>query len=291
METAHSTRAQAADLDGDGWLDLIFSNQIESGSQFSSTLIYWGGPQGFIFERHTRLPTWGGYGICVADYNRDGHLDIAVPSYKGFRTRTTESRVFWGAATGFSDTNYSVLQTDSGAECMAADFNNDGWTDLLILCHRSDANSHAPGHPADHSTNSFLYWSGPDGFSRKPALIPTVGAHCNNSVDYGNVYDRKLRWGYTSMAFEFAERVPRTIAWEAKTPFHTFARFQVRTAPTVEALSKAAWHGPRGAGAYYEHSGEALGALGAHDRWIQYRFELGYAQGTGNPEVTAVEFR
>ena len=103
LETAHSTRSQAADLDGDGWLDLIFSNQIESGSQFSSTLIYWGGPQGFTFERHTRLPTWGGYGICVADYNRDGHLDIAVPSYKGYRTRTTD-RAYSGAGPRVSAT-------------------------------------------------------------------------------------------------------------------------------------------------------------------------------------------
>jgi len=291
LQTAHTTRAQAADLDGDGWLDLIFSNQIESGSQFSSTLIYWGGLEGFSTRRHTRLPTWGGYGICVADYNRDGYLDIAVPSYKGFHTRTTESRVFWGGAQGFNDTNYAALQTESGAECMAADFNRDGWTDLLILCHRRDANSQAPGQPADHATNSFLYWSGPGGFQRKPYLIPTVGTHCNNSVDYGNVYDRKLRWGYTSAAFDFGGRAPRTIHWNAATPFRSFVRFQIRTAPTAGGLSAAPWRGPDGPGGFYTRAGQTIGEAGPNDRWMQYRFELGFDEGTGNPEVTAVEFR
>ena len=71
---------------------------------------------------------------------------------------------------------------------------------------------------------------------------------------------------------------------------HTFVRFQVRTAATAEMLAQARWHGP-GTAAYYERSGENIGDLAAGDGWIQYRFELGYSQGTGNPEVTAVEFR
>jgi hypothetical protein len=249
-----STRAQAADLDGDGWLDLIFGNQMESESQFSSILIYWGEAEAFSLRRHARLPTWGGYGICVADYNRDGCLDIAVPSYKGFAP-APPSRACSGSPRGFGDTNYTALQTDSGAKCMAADFNRDGWTDLLILCHRHDANSHAPAHPADDATNSFLYWSGSEGFQRKPYLIPTVGTHYNNSVDCGNTYDRKLRSGHTSTAFEFGNRPPRTIHWQAKAPFHSFVRFQVRTNPAARRAGcrSLAWaertgrvHAPRG---------------------------------------------
>ena len=290
LPTAHTTRAQAADLNGDGWLELIFSNQIDAGSQYTPALIYWGGPAGFSLKRRTELPTWGGYGICVADFNRDKYLDIAIPSYKGYRTRKTNSIVFWGGPLGYLETNYTHLPSDSGAECMAADFNDDGWSDLLIVCHRRDGDHQAPGRPSDHAAESFLYWSGPDGFNPKPDRIPSVGAHCNNSVDYGNVYDRRLRWGYVSAPFRFGSRPPESIHWEAKTPFATFVRFQLRTAATEEALGSAAWRGPAAA-LFYTRSGEAVGAVTAGHAWMQYRIELGITRGTGNPEVTAVEFR
>jgi hypothetical protein len=291
MQTAHTTRAQAADLNGDGWLDLIFSNQIENGSQFTPTLIYWGGADGFSTERRTSLPTWGGYGICVADYNRDGFLDLAIPTYKGYKTRKTDSTVFWGSAKGYRSNNYTHLPSEAGAECMAADFNGDGWTDLLILNHLQEGDHHVPGNPSTHVTNSYIYWNSATGFNPVPAKIPSVGAHCNNSVDYGNVYDRKLRWGYRSVPFEFGDRMPSSIHWEAKTPFHTYVRFQIRTAETRAALDTAAWHGPGGDADYYLHSGDAIHAVPRQHRWLQYRLELGIARGTGAPEVTAVELR
>ena len=68
-------------------------------------MIYWGGPDGFSVAHRTSLPTWGGYGICVADYNRDGCLDLAIPSYKGYKTRKTDSKVFWGSAEGYRSNN------------------------------------------------------------------------------------------------------------------------------------------------------------------------------------------
>ena len=291
IPTANTTRSQAADLNGDGWLELIFSNQIESGSQFTPNLIYWGGPEGFALQRRTELAGWGSYGICVADFNRDGYLDLAIPSYKGYRTRKTDSKVYWGSAEGYLETNYTHLPSEAGAECLAHDFNQDGWTDLLILNHLRQGDSQAPARPSRHVTNSFLYWGGKDGFKPKPLEIPSVGAHCNNSVDYGNVYNRKLLWGYTSSAFEFGDQKPASIHWEAKTPFQTFVRFQVRTAATREQLASANWRGPNLESEFYTHSGQSIGEIPSEHRWIQYRFELGISKGTGNPEVTAVEFR
>ncbi|MGA2328010.1 MAG: hypothetical protein ABSH05_17165 [Bryobacteraceae bacterium] len=37
--------------------------------------------------------------------------------------------------------------------------------------------------------------------------------------------------------------------------------------------------------------GQEIGELGTNDCWMQHRFELGFDEGTANPEVTAVEFR
>ena len=174
---------------------------------------------------------------------------------------------------------------------MAADFNQDGWVDLLILNHLQEGDNHVAGHPYTHVTDSYIYWSGPDGFGNRPTRIPTVGTHCNNSVDFGNIYNRKLAWGYRSAPFEFGGQAPAEIRWDAKAPFHTFVRFQIRTAPAREGLENASWRGPRASELYYTRPGEPIGAIPSQDRWLQYRFELGYERGTGNPEVRAVEFR
>ena len=291
LATANSTRSQAADLDADGWLELIFTNQIESGSQFTPTLIYWGSSGGFALQRRTELPTWGGYGCCVADFNQDGFLDISVPTYKGYHSRKSDSKIFWGSRLGHLRTQYTHLPTESGAECLAADLNHDGWTDLFLINHRHDGDTQAVGRPASHVTNSFLYWNGPGGFDYRPLEIPSAGVHSNNSVDYGNIYNRKLSWGYRSSAFEFGDAPPRSIHWESKTPFDSYVRFQIRTAITRGDLGNESWRGRQPRTQWFTKSGEAIEAIPEVHRWVQYRLELGIEKGTANPEVTAVEFR
>jgi len=75
-------------------------------------------------------------GIAVADYNNDGWPDIFVTGY------AQPNRLFYNQGDGTFAENPAVNQQIAGALCgvaAAADFDNDGWTDIYVGC-RGDAN-------------------------------------------------------------------------------------------------------------------------------------------------------
>lgn len=53
----------AADLDGDGWTDLVVANHKVWGDHRGYSEIWWNGPDGFDRRRTTRLPTMGPHGM------------------------------------------------------------------------------------------------------------------------------------------------------------------------------------------------------------------------------------
>src|SRR4029077_5513524 len=94
LEANSSPHAVVADLDRDGWLDLVFtsgSGNIKNGqvvvggdgilgkTHNSETYIYWGSPEGF--RSRTAVESFTALEATVADFNRDGHLDIALTNY------------------------------------------------------------------------------------------------------------------------------------------------------------------------------------------------------------------
>ena len=49
-------RSLLVDLNGDGWLELVFCNFIHNYSVYMNALIYWGSADGFRADRRTMLP-------------------------------------------------------------------------------------------------------------------------------------------------------------------------------------------------------------------------------------------
>ncbi|MCC5032492.1 FG-GAP-like repeat-containing protein [Streptomyces sp. WAC 00631] len=84
----------------------------------------------------------------TADFNGDGYLDVAVSApgaYVNGRAHAGQVVVLYGTANGISGAKRTVLSQDSagvpgvsekgdrwGADTTAADFNNDGYTDLAV---------------------------------------------------------------------------------------------------------------------------------------------------------------
>ena len=127
---------------------------------------------------------------------------------------------------------------------MAADFNNDGITDLLFACHKLES---------AHRNLSFLYEGTPEGFSpERRQLLPGLGPHFLAGVDVGHVSDRGDRYDYISEVFDAGGPVRfQTLGWEGETPFASAVEFQVRGAESIEALRQTAWKGPDGEGSVY----------------------------------------
>src|SRR5262249_28505493 len=76
FRVAGTRMISVADLDRDGWLDVIFTTKHDNQNLF----IFWGSPTGFSNDRKTLLPVTAGSACRVADLDRDGYLDIVAPN-------------------------------------------------------------------------------------------------------------------------------------------------------------------------------------------------------------------
>ena len=273
---------EIADLDGDGWLELLATNLMSAeGGRESDVLVYWGAAGGYEAERATRLPAMGPEGVAVADLNADGLLDIVVTSYHAGETRSHPSYIYWNADGRFDASRVSHIPTHSGSGVMAADFNNDGVTDLLFACHKVKS---------AHRNLSFLYEGTPQGFStERRQLLPGLGPHFLAGVDVGHVSDRGDRYDYISEVFDAGGPVRfQTLGWEGETPFASAVEFQVRGAGSIEALRQAAWRGPDGAGSLYAGRRVSLKGLETPTRYLQFKATLVGPNGTGAPVLRSV---
>ncbi len=170
---------------------------------------------------------------------------------------------------------------------MVADFNRDGFNDVLFVCHRSEGDPNRAGSFGDHETTAFLYWGGPNGLSpERRATIPVRGPHNDSGVDLGNIFDRRNEYDYISSGYYCGSRTPAILSWRAQTPAGSSVQFQLRTAASEPALETASWTGPSGPGSHYTQPGSI--APGPSGSWIQYRAVLVSASGAASPVINEV---
>lgn len=276
---------ETADLNGDGWLDLVMGgsyDQDKFGKPSRILSLLWGGPRGFSTARSVQLEGYEAEEQTVADFNRDGVLDIATSNYHAYVTRSLPFFVYWGAAGGdYANHRRTALPAESSSALSSGDFNQDGWLDLVVFSHLVRG---------DHGVGAHLYWGGPDGFSvERRDWLPTFGPHYSVRRDVGNVYDRRLEERYVSEAVACPAGVSRAaLLWTAETPHGSAVAFQVRTAASQETLADAAWLGPQGAaGQEFTASGGAFDVPEGH-AWIQYRACLRTPDGGPTPVLHEV---
>jgi hypothetical protein len=288
---------KGADFDRDGWLDLLIPNRGTGGMDEKPSYIYYGSQEGFSEEHREIIMGTTPYDNAIADFDRDGWLDIFLCSY-GAVEGNEPSLIYWGSDRGFGVRPRLELPTNGSSGAEALDYDGDGWLDLLIANHRRGGYTDRP-IPHQHRTVSMLYWGGPKGFSPERRLeIPAIGPSGLNVRDPGNSYDRGLYEDYFSSPHEVqAGERPRRIEWTAETPHGTAAHFQLRAAQTREELGSASWSaagrqeaasvvGPRGPKSWYTRTGtEVKGITG---RWVQYRARLITPNGGATPYLTRV---
>ena len=265
LPTSAATGCTAADLNGDGHLDLVFSNQKNASTNKVSSYVYWGSAGGYSVAKRTSLPTQGASGNSVADLNGDGHLDIVFSNYMDDTTTNVNSYVYWGSATGFSASKRAELPTLGAGGNHVSDLNGDGYLDVAFA-NKNDASSLA--------IKSYVYWgsaTGPKASNRSE--LATLGATwVSNSADPGAVSDRGVKHQFLSRVFDTGVSSPvyHNISIKTVTPKNTTLKIQVRTAATAAGLTSATWSGASGAGTYYTKS-TSLASAHNGDRYIQYR--------------------
>jgi hypothetical protein len=104
-----------ADVNQDGWQDLVCPFYKGNGKRSSKSTILLGGNEGYDLENSIRLATDGATGSIVSDFNRDGHQDIFFFCHRHdgsygqigkFGDHHTNSKIYWGSSDGFDEKKF-----------------------------------------------------------------------------------------------------------------------------------------------------------------------------------------
>ena len=151
--------SSVADLNRDGWLDLVLEPfGSEHPSEKEKLILYYGTADGFAASGRVALEM-DGYAQehLVADFNRDQWLDIAVTS------RTLDCiRILWGGPDGFATDREQRLKVSGPVGVDAADFNGDGWLDVLAGSYNDPVSGH-------RDMGLVIFWGGRDGYRHSNA--------------------------------------------------------------------------------------------------------------------------
>ena len=145
-------RGLIADLNRDGFLDIVFTNFMHNYRPDQDVYIYWGGPSGFSPENRTELPAYQATGIATGDLNQDGFSDLVVAN-RGDELGETlglrfhlESYIYFGSVTGFQPERRTRIPSISAQDVAIGDFNHDQMLDLAFANYNSEVQ------------NCFIYW-------------------------------------------------------------------------------------------------------------------------------------
>ena len=179
-----AVEAVCCDVNDDGYVDMVLANAAENSvDRDPGSYLLLNGPHGFSAEPTWTLPTDRAHGVCAADINRDGYLDLI---FCGFDN--PDLLIFYGAAAGegglcFDTANPQRIRMEHGGILYneprwiyLADLNNNGWLDLVV--------------PQIAYDRSFILWGGPQGFSMERCQpLSVVRGACARAVDLtGNGY-------------------------------------------------------------------------------------------------------
>jgi len=174
-----------ADWNGDGRLDLVVVQRSGTASGRTELRVVDGasGFQRYLLETGTLLgATDERHEFAMADWNRDGRLDLTVVQKAGTASKKTEVRVLDGV-TGFQtyllETATVLGETDGRHDFTTADWNGDGRLDLVVVQKSGTASKKTEIRVLDGAANFSRYRA-----QSKTALGPTDDRYAFSVADW-----------------------------------------------------------------------------------------------------------
>ncbi|MFH1834412.1 MAG: VCBS repeat-containing protein [bacterium] len=187
LPTHGASLNRIADLDDDGFWDIIFANYQETGNNREiDSYLYWGSISDYSSADRSGLPTLGAYDTAVADLDDDGYLDVVVANYCDNSSYEVDSYIYWGSAQGFSDQDRTGLPTSGADGATIADLDQDGILDIVLANGRT-TNTWV--------VDSMIYWGSLSGYSTaNRTLLPTMGGRRAAVAGPGVDIARSVPW-------------------------------------------------------------------------------------------------
>lgn len=150
------------DLNGDGFLDIVVSNE-----RASISYVYWGSASGYSSSNRTEYAVICGGDVETVDLDFDGCPELIFSSCTG-----NYIRVFRGTSSGPNPADYFDLPVHVWNEsCCIADCDKDGYLDIIVARYTS-------GYGA-------IYWGSEMGYSPGDlTLLSAMGAHNFETGDF-----------------------------------------------------------------------------------------------------------
>ena len=112
LEAFESEEQSVADLNRDGYLDIVMTNYHGYTTRSLPVLIYWGGPDGSYSEsRRSTLPGESTLALTVADLNQDRWMDLIVVNHVERGDHAVGTNIFWGGEEGYSYSRRDWIQS------------------------------------------------------------------------------------------------------------------------------------------------------------------------------------
>ena len=128
--------AAIAELNGDGYPEIVFANSAWAGGRPSgpenASFLYWGSKEGFSIKRRQSLPTAAATDVAVADLDGDGSPEIVFAN-EGSGANLGGAMIYWGGAGGsYSAERRTLLPGQRSSAVALADLNGDQVPEIVL---------------------------------------------------------------------------------------------------------------------------------------------------------------
>ena len=112
LEAYESEEQAIADLNKDGYLDIVATNYHGYTTRSLPFFIYWGNKDAAYSESNrTQLPGESSLAVTLADLNKDSWIDLVISNHQDHGDHTAGTTIFWGGSEGYSYERSHWLQT------------------------------------------------------------------------------------------------------------------------------------------------------------------------------------